>query len=40
MAANEEIWLPPKVHNHDKKFAYRSDDQRQDMEMRSQIHMA
>ena len=30
VAAAEEIWMPQKVHNHDRKSAYRNDGERQE----------
>ena len=30
MAAAEEIWMPRKVHNHDRKSVYRNDNQHQE----------
>ena len=30
MAAVEEIWMPRKVHSHDRKSAYRNDGEHQE----------
>ena len=30
MAAAQEIWMPRKVHNHDRQSAYRNDGERQE----------
>ena len=31
MAAAEKIWMPRKVHNHDRKSAYQNDGERQEL---------